>query len=53
MSKNKLNKGKYPIENHKTASWANIETLKPESCVPIPNELEVENAKKWVEENEK
>ncbi|WP_110942912.1 CDIF630_02480 family spore surface protein [Inediibacterium massiliense] len=42
-----------PIESHKTAAWANIEDLKPESLVPIPNKIEVENAKEWVEINEK
>ncbi|QEK10901.1 DUF3787 domain-containing protein [Crassaminicella thermophila] len=55
MNKNKLQKKNLaqPIENHKTAPWANIENLKPESCVPTPNKLEVENAKEWVDTNEK
>ncbi|QZY55028.1 CDIF630_02480 family spore surface protein [Crassaminicella profunda] len=53
MSRNKLNKNTKPIENHKTAPWANIEDLKSQSRVPIPNELEVENAKEWVDDNEK
>ncbi|QXM07043.1 CDIF630_02480 family spore surface protein [Crassaminicella indica] len=53
MSKIKLNKNTKPIENHKTAPWTNIQNLKLESSVPIPNELEVENAKEWVDENEK
>lgn len=42
-----------PIENHKTAAWANIEKLKQTSKVPIPNETEVRNAKEWVDTNQK
>jgi len=42
-----------PIENQRTASWANIEKLKNESRVPIPTKFEVENAKGWVDENQK
>lgn len=42
-----------PIENHETAAWANIEDSKPVSNVSIPNDLEVENAKEYVDENEK
>lgn len=42
-----------PIENHETAAWANIDQLKEESRVPIPNEAEVINAKKWVDTNRK
>lgn len=55
MQKNKTkqkNRTK-PIESHETAAWANIEELKAESRVPIPNDVEVENAKKWVDKNQK
>ncbi|MCC5910751.1 MAG: DUF3787 domain-containing protein [Clostridiaceae bacterium] len=41
------------IENHQTASWANIKSLKPISRVPIPDEVEVKNAKEWVDTNQK
>lgn len=55
MSKNKY-KGKNvakPIENHETAAWANIEGTMPVSEVMQPDELQVENAKDYVDENEK
>jgi len=42
-----------PIENHQTASWANIESVKEVSRVPLPSVFEVENAKGWVDENQK
>lgn len=42
-----------PIEKHDTASWANIEEMKPVSNVQIPNDFEVMNAKEWADENEK
>lgn len=42
-----------PIENHRTASWANINETKPISNVPIPSISEVENAKDYVDDNEK
>ncbi|WP_425448088.1 CDIF630_02480 family spore surface protein [Dethiothermospora halolimnae] len=55
MAKNryKQRKMEIPIENHKTAAWANIEKIKRVSRVPIPSLLEVENAKEYVEENQK
>lgn len=55
MSKNKFKEKNMdmPIENHKTAAWANIEDLKSVSRVPIPNETEVKNAKEWVDTNQK
>lgn len=55
MVKNKYNqKNRYkPIESHQTAAWANIEKTENVSRVPIPSEFQVENAKKWVEENQK
>lgn len=42
-----------PIEQHTTAAWANIEKLKDISNVAIPSELEMENAKEWVDSNQK
>ena len=42
-----------PIEQHITAAWANIEKLKKISNVAIPSELEVGNAKEWVDSNQK
>jgi len=42
-----------PIEQHTTAAWANIEKLKELSKVAIPNEIEVGNAKDWVDSNQK
>lgn len=49
------NKGKSnkPIENHKTAAWANIETTKPISNVAEPSVNQINNAKQYVDENEK
>ena len=42
-----------PIEKHDTAAWANIEKQKPVSEVPMPSEVEIKNAKEWVDSNEK
>jgi hypothetical protein len=42
-----------PIENHESAAWANIEEQKPVSKVTIPSELEVRNAKEYVDSNQK
>jgi hypothetical protein len=42
-----------PIEQHTTAAWANIEKLKEISNVAIPSELDVWNAKDWVDSNQK
>lgn len=43
-----------PVEKHDTASWiSSIEDLKPISNVAIPAELEVHNAKEWVDSNKK
>lgn len=44
---------KEPVEKHETAAWANIKDTKPESNVPIPDVVDVENAKEYVEENKK
>lgn len=42
-----------PIEQHTTAAWANSEKTKEESNVAIPSEIEVGNAKDWVDTNQK
>lgn len=42
-----------PIEEHNTAAWANIERTKPVSNVAIPSEIEVRNAKEYVDTNQK
>ncbi|WIV11632.1 DUF3787 domain-containing protein [Proteiniborus sp. MB09-C3] len=42
-----------PIEKQNTAAWANIESQQPVSKVPIPNFHQVENAKEWVDSNQK
>lgn len=44
---------KRPIENHKTAAWANMEKTKRISRVPMPKDMGVINAKEHVDENEK
>lgn len=47
------NTKKRPIEQHDTAAWANIAELKPVSQVSIPSEIEMHNAKEWVDTNQK
>ncbi|MGB4351589.1 MAG: DUF3787 domain-containing protein, partial [Tissierellaceae bacterium] len=42
-----------PIENHSTAAWANRSELKPVSQVSIPDLDQVENAKDYVDSNQK
>lgn len=42
-----------PIENQKTAAWANIDKTKRLSAVAIPNKYQVEFAKEYVDENQK
>lgn len=42
-----------PIERHDTAAWANIVETKDVSNVHIPSELDVRNAKEWVDTNQK
>ena len=55
MAKNNLKEKNMsvPIENHETAAWANIERTKLESNVFLPSEFAVEDAKDYVEENQK
>ncbi len=55
MSQNRYKK-KYvgiPIENHDTAALANINKNKPVSKVNIPDEVQIINAKEYVDENQK
>lgn len=52
-NKNKQRNMGVPIESHQTASWANISDMKPVSRVPIPNTIEVKNAKEYVDTNQK
>lgn len=42
-----------PVERHETAAWANIDKIKPVSEVTIPSEVEVKNAKEYVDTNQK
>lgn len=42
-----------PIEKHDTAAWADIEEIKPISNVNIPSEVDVRNAKEYVDTNQK
>lgn len=42
-----------PVEEHNTAAWANIEDMKPVSNVTIPSEIDVRNAKEYVDSNQK
>ena len=44
---------KQPIEKHNTAAWANVSRKQPVSKVTIPSDFQVENAKDWVDYNEK
>lgn len=55
MAKNK-SKDKHmaqPIENHATAAWANQSQFKAISKVNIPDEEQVDNARDYVNENQK
>jgi len=42
-----------PIEKHDTAAWANIESTKQVSKVSMPSDMQVDNAKEYVDSNEK
>ena len=42
-----------PVENQATAAWASREALKDVSGVNIPDEIQVMNAKDYVDENQK
>ncbi len=41
------------IEKQNTAAWANIKRVQPVSRVPIPDNQQVQNAKEWVDSNQK
>lgn len=42
-----------PIENHDTAAWANTNEMKSVSKVNIPDEIQIRNAKEYVDTNQK
>ncbi|EKQ56753.1 MULTISPECIES: DUF3787 domain-containing protein [unclassified Clostridium] len=42
-----------PIEKHDAAAWANMEDSQPISNVNIPSEIQVRNAKEYVDTNQK
>jgi hypothetical protein len=42
-----------PIEKHDTAAWANMENAEPVSNVNIPSEIQIRNAKEYVDTNQK
>ena len=46
-------KKKRPIENHTTAAWSNIEKVKRITNVAVPSYMQTENAKAYVDENQK
>lgn len=46
-------KSKRPIENQGTAAWSNIEKQKKISKESIPSLYQTENAKEYVDKNEK
>ena len=41
------------VERHNTAAWANIEDIKEDSRVMIPCDEQVDNARDYVNENQK
>ena len=51
--KSNKDKPERPIESHKNAAWANIEKTKPISNVAQPSVNQTNNAKDYVDENEK
>jgi hypothetical protein len=44
---------KKPVENQKTAAWANMEKISRETNVSSPSLMQTINAKEHVDENEK
>lgn len=44
---------KVPVEKHDTAAWVNIEDSKFQSEVTMPDEIQIRNAKEYVDTNEK
>ena len=55
MAENKYKEAhmRTPVENHSTAAWAGRNELKDVSCVNIPDEMQVMDAKDYVDENHK
>ena len=55
MAENKYKEShmRTPVENHATAAWADKNNLKDVSGVNIPDEMQVIEAKEFVDENEK
>lgn len=55
MTENKYKEShmEIPVENHATAAWADKNDQKDVSGVTIPNEMQVIEAKEFVDENEK
>lgn len=44
----------HPVERHDTAAWrGHIEKIQSDTNVGIPSEIEVRNAKEWVDSNQK
>lgn len=41
------------IGANKTEAWTNVDHYQDDTCVSIPSTEAVEEAKEWVEENEK
>ncbi|MFW6264991.1 MAG: CDIF630_02480 family spore surface protein [Bacillota bacterium] len=52
-NKYKEKKMETPIENHQTAAWANIQNLEGQARVFDPADQGVEDAKEYVDDNEK
>lgn len=52
-NKFKLSMKEMPVENHQTAAWINIESLTGEARVSNPSYLGAEQAKEYVDENQK
>ncbi|MDF3005651.1 MAG: hypothetical protein K0S22_2123 [Oscillospiraceae bacterium] len=46
-------KAKEPIENHRTAAWANVEQTNEVSQIAHPSLQQAINAKEYVDDNEK
>lgn len=55
MKKDKTNtiNNSVPIEKQDTAAWANFKSLQPETRVIIPSEEAIDDARDWVNHNEK
>jgi len=55
MAKNKYKEKRMemPVENHDSAAWANTAKRKPVSKVNIPDQIQVRNAKEYVDTNQK